>query len=56
MHEPIISKELFDKAQKNKRKTKILYKNTLEGERYKNIFSRMIRCPDGRNMFCKKDI
>ena len=54
MHEPIISKELFDKAQRIREKNKILYKNTIEGERYKNIFSKMIRCPDGRNMLCKK--
>lgn len=54
MHEPIVSKELFEKVQRIREKNRILYKNTIEGERFKNIFSKMIRCPNDRNMNCKK--
>lgn len=54
MHEPIISKELFDNVQRIRSSNKLRYENKMSEDRYDNIFRRIIRCPQDRNMVCRK--
>ena len=54
MHEPIISKELFDSVQKMRKGNKLKYEAVINSERFDNIFRRIVRCPQNRNMLCRK--
>lgn len=54
MHEPIISKELYDTVQRIKVKNKIQYTNKMNSPRYDNIFSKIARCPMGKCLECRK--
>lgn len=54
MHEPIVSKELFDNVQRIRANHKEIFKSKNEEERYKNIFSRILRCPNDKNLICRK--
>jgi DNA invertase Pin-like site-specific DNA recombinase len=54
MHEPIISKELFDNVQRIRANHKARYECNADEERYKNIFSRFLRCPNDKNIICRK--
>ena len=54
MHEPIISKELFESVQRIRTKNKIQYAQKMNEERYDNIFGKIARCPFGKCLECKK--
>lgn len=54
MHEPIISKELFENVQRIRKENKVFYQSKMEEKRYKNIFSKVIRCPFDKNLLCRK--
>ncbi len=54
MHEPIVSKELFDNVQRIRENHKIMYQHKMNEERYINIFSRILRCPYDKCMTCRK--
>lgn len=54
MHEPIISKELFEKVQRIKAKHKAVYDKKSSEEKYDNIFSKILKCPYGKRLECRK--
>ena len=54
MHEPIVSKELFERVQRIRNKNKIQYAQKMNEERYDNIFGKIARCPFGKCLECKK--
>ena len=54
MHEAIISKQLFDNVQRIRTNHKSMYRSKMNEERYKNIFSKVVRCPYNKSLICKK--
>lgn len=54
MHEPIISKQLYDNVQKIRKGNKLKYEVVINSNRFDNIFRRIVRCPQDRNMVCRK--
>ena len=54
MHEAIISKQLFDNVQRIRTNHKSMYRSKMNEDRYKNIFSKVVRCPYNKSLICKK--
>lgn len=54
MHEPIVSKELFENVQRIKEQHKIIYDSKLNEDKFKNIFSKIVRCPKDKCLVCRK--
>ncbi len=54
MHEPIVSKEIFENVQRIRTQNKQHYASKMSENRFENIFSRIIRCPKDKNLICRK--
>lgn len=54
MHEPIVSKELFDNVQRIRKDNKVKYATKMKEDRFDNIFKRIVRCQKDRCMTCRK--
>lgn len=54
MHEPIISKELYDNVQRIRKGNKIKYQAVMDTDRYDNIFRRVVKCPKDKMLNCRK--